>query len=448
VPPVADATALVGRVLGGRYRLVRLIGQGGMGAVYEGVHVHLERRHAIKVLRGEHAHDAEWVARFHREALLTSKIASPHVVVISDVGVTDDGTRYAVMELLTGEDLGARLARGPLAISEALEIMHQVLAGVGAAHALGVVHRDLKPDNVFLGAGERGPIAKILDFGICKPVTSDGASPALTAAGLAVGTPLYMPPEQLLGQPVDARADVYAAAVVLYQLLAGQPPYVGATFTELAARHLTDDIPDVRVHRPEVPPTVAAALRQGMAKDANDRFQSAGAFALALGDGRPAPHAPRPGGVPSPREPGETAAAFAPTTVDARVPVRDRGRGAMLGAALAVGLGAAIVAGVAWQRSRAGRAEAPADAALPATAPAPLSATMPPAPPPPVPAPPAPALPAPGRATSRPEAGLPSGTTARGSAGRRPAPPRTDDPGPRPPPTPRDQPASKPNPYD
>ena len=279
------ADALVGRVLGGRYRLERLLGQGGMGAVFEAFHVHLERRVAVKVMPPERAADAEWIARFHREARLTSTIDSPHVVVVSDVGITDDGTRYAAMELLHGEDLRHRLAaRGRLPVAEAVELIRQALAGLAAAHAKQVVHRDLKPDNIFLvpqpGGGE---LVKLLDFGISKHVGGDlGGAPGLTAAGMAVGTPAYMPPEQLLGQPVDQRADLYAIGAVLFQLLTGETPYQGSTFVELAAKHLTEPVPDVRQLRPDVPAHVAAAIDHALAKEVDARVPTATAFRDAL----------------------------------------------------------------------------------------------------------------------------------------------------------------------
>ncbi|RYG64063.1 serine/threonine protein kinase, partial [bacterium] len=241
-----DGARDVGRVVASTYRLVRPLGRGGVGVVYEAHHVGTGARVAVKLLDAEVAADASTRARFAREAKAAAASESPHVVRVIEAG--DDGERlFLVMELLDGEDLGARLRRlGRLGEREVRLLAAQTLRGLAAAHDAGVVHRDLKPDNVFLTVGVG---AKIVDFGMSKlaaPMT--GTMPiALTRVGSILGTPFYMAPEQIRGEPdLDGRADVYAVGVMLYECLTGRPPYVGETYEQILLAHCTADAPSLR----------------------------------------------------------------------------------------------------------------------------------------------------------------------------------------------------------
>src|SRR6185436_1733305 len=218
-----------GELINGKYRLVRLIGDGGMGSVYEARHEYLGTTVALKFLHPELARRPGLVQRFLREARLSATIQSPHVAHVTDVDQASDGGAYLVMELLEGKSLMSLLEGGKkLSLDVALDYTLQMLAGLEAAHAVGAVHRDLKPDNVFVVSTSRGPVVKLLDFGIAKLRETDEGQGKLTRPGVMMGTPEYMAPEQVYSaSTVDERADVYSVGAMLYEMLAGARPAQG-----------------------------------------------------------------------------------------------------------------------------------------------------------------------------------------------------------------------------
>ncbi len=272
--------ALVGRTLGGVYRVDRRLGAGGIGAVYAATQSRTKRRYAVKVLLPEMALKPGAVERFRREGEALAALGHAGIVQIHDFDIAEDGTQYLVMDLLEGDDLSTRLERtGALEWATALRILEEVASALSAAHAVGIVHRDLKPANVFLarrqGSAER---ATILDFGLAKNV---GAveDVRLTATGAGLGTPLYMSPEQARGKDVDLRTDVYALGCILYEMLTGAPPFEGPTLTAVIARILTDPPPAVSENtRRAVPPAIDDVVRTALAKDPAQRYPSAQAL--------------------------------------------------------------------------------------------------------------------------------------------------------------------------
>ena len=264
-PPLTPGT-----VLAERYRIHDLLGRGGMGAVYRAEHLALGNTIAVKVLRGSHGAHADIVRRFQREAVAASQIRHPGIVEVTDFGRTPDGRFYLAMELVEGETLGRRLARlGPLPPAEAMSLVRELARALGAAHARGIYHRDIKPENVLLA---RDGSAKLADFGIAR--LAEGPRDAReTAAGLIFGTPHYMSPEQAAGQRQDGRSDVYALGVLLFELLTGAPPYLGASATHVLAAHLLSPVPRLPAHGPHgaIPPALADLVGRMMAKTATER---------------------------------------------------------------------------------------------------------------------------------------------------------------------------------
>ena len=275
---------MLGSVLADRYRVLRQLGQGGMGVVYEAEHVQLGKKVAIKLLLAKFADDPEAIARFQREALTVSQIGNPHIIDVVDIGVAPDGRSFVVLELLTGADLGVVLSRtGPMNPQRAIAIMQQVLQGVGAAHARGIVHRDLKPDNVFLvQRGTNVDFVKILDFGISKILDAVDAKVRLTSTGTVVGTPIYMAPEQAMGGAIDHRADLYALGIMFYEMLAGRPPFDAPSYIALVTKHLHEEPPPLKQFRPDLPNWLTAVVHRALEKEPDRRFASADAFLAAL----------------------------------------------------------------------------------------------------------------------------------------------------------------------
>ena len=283
--PAAEVDALIGRTLGGRYRIERLLGRGGMGAVYRACD-DAGLPFAIKILDRAWSKDEIVVARFAREARAASAVASPHIVRVVDGG-TEDGCPFLVMELVVGEDLGGRLRRARhLPMDAALHVTEQLLEGLVAAHAAGVVHRDLKPDNVLLGARGGDPsFVTIVDFGMSKiePARGGTAPLKLTGKGVVLGTPLYMSPEQARASAdVDGRSDVYSVGAILFECLTGRPPHTGETHEQVLLRICLEDAPDVRQWAPEVPDALAALVAQALRRDRQDRFATADEMLAAV----------------------------------------------------------------------------------------------------------------------------------------------------------------------
>jgi eukaryotic-like serine/threonine-protein kinase len=270
----------------GNYQAISLLGEGGMGAVYLAEHPSIGRKVAIKVLRSEMDHDPQLLTRFLNEARAANAIRHPNIIEVLDSGITEKGVSYLVMELLEGESLSARIRRlSRLDERSAIEIAMQTALGLGAAHAKGITHRDLKPDNLFVipepadAARER---VKILDFGIAKLHKLAGDS-LKTRTGTLMGTPIYMSPEQCLGtREVDHRSDVYSLGVILYEMLAGQPPFVSEGFGELLNMHLHEAPLSLHQFAPQVSDEIEQVVLRMLAKKPDDRYQSMAEVRAAL----------------------------------------------------------------------------------------------------------------------------------------------------------------------
>jgi serine/threonine-protein kinase len=282
----AESSSLIGHALEDRYSILREIGRGGMGIVYEAEHVELGKRVAIKVMLDKYANDDEAVVRFKREALAASRIGNPHIIDVSHIGAAPDGRPFVVMELLDGEPLTRVLERtGPMPVWRAIQIMRQVLRAVGAAHAKGIIHRDLKPDNIFIvNRDDQHDFVKLLDFGISKMIDTGEqiAATRLTTTGVVMGTPLYMAPEQAMGSPVDRGVDIYAAGVILFELLSGRPPFNETNYNMLVAKLITASPPHLADLRRGLPVALVDAVHRALEKEPENRFASAEAFAQAL----------------------------------------------------------------------------------------------------------------------------------------------------------------------
>jgi serine/threonine-protein kinase len=278
---------MVGSRIAGKYQLKRLLGSGSMGAVYEGVHVDLGKRLAIKLIHPEFGDSAEVVARFRREARAASAVESDYIGQIFDFGRDESFGLYMVIEYLEGEDLEARLARERwIGEGEVATIGLQLARGLAKAHAAGIVHRDLKPANVFLTQRDDGSVlAKLLDFGISKfeagPVSS--SEPQLTAVGTTLGTPQYMSPEQCEGKPLDARTDIWSLCAVLYEMIAGEPaiPDLGRHIA-MMQRIVQEDVPPLASRASWASPALARVIDAGLARDRDRRIPSAMALAARL----------------------------------------------------------------------------------------------------------------------------------------------------------------------
>jgi serine/threonine-protein kinase len=272
-----ETPSLVGQVLGGRYRLVKKLGEGGMGEVYAAEHVHIEKKFALKLLRPEIVSNKEAVQRFYQEARSSSSIGHRNIIGIEDFGDLPDGRLYMCMELLNGAPLND-LIKQPQPVERLLNIIIQTGHGLAAAHAKGIVHRDMKPENVFVTIGPNNEdVPKLLDFGIAKVAGNEGGN-NLTRTGTIFGTPFYMAPEQALGNPVDARTDIYAMGVIMYELFAGSLPFQGESFMGILTQHITTE-PEPVAQRAakagrQLPPGLAEVITRCMSKDPNGRFSS------------------------------------------------------------------------------------------------------------------------------------------------------------------------------
>jgi serine/threonine protein kinase len=263
--------------------VVRLLGKGGMGSVYLGEHVHIGKRVAIKFLRSEYASQPGLVERFHREARAAAAINHKGIIDILDVGLSNRGEPYLVMEYLEGESLSNLLKRlGPMDLATACGVLEPVLLALSAVHDKGIIHRDIKPDNIFIAKGGGGePLVKLIDFGISR-FTQTGES-RLTQTGEVFGTPEYMAPEQARGKvDIDARVDLYAVGVILYEMLTGALPYTGANYNDLIINILTLAPRPPSQVCPTFPKEAEELVMQALAKDPQQRFQSAMAFLAAL----------------------------------------------------------------------------------------------------------------------------------------------------------------------
>jgi len=270
----------VSSLLAGRYRVVGTIGSGSMSEVFEAIDAQLGERVAVKVLRANRVSNPGAVERLRREARAAAKIDHPNVIRILDVGEIAPDVPYLALELLHGETLGERLQQGRLPVGAAMRILRSIAAALGAAHAAGVVHRDLKPGNVFLSTSG---VTKVLDFGLSQMGGPDGFSLSLTPHGLVCGTPCYMSPEQARGEElIDARSDLFSAGTVTYEMVVGQGPFEAPTPMAVLSRIVTEEPPRPSSVVPTVPDVVDELVRKALQKKREDRFQSAAELVAAI----------------------------------------------------------------------------------------------------------------------------------------------------------------------
>jgi eukaryotic-like serine/threonine-protein kinase len=289
-----DPTSLVNTVLDGQYQIESMLGKGGMGAVYRARHILLGDKVAIKILPPEVRTNAEWLRRFRREGQAARRFRHPNAVTVHDLRTAPDGTVYMVMEFVEGHTLSEEIKRrGAMPPSQAFELMEPIMSVLNTAHAMGVVHRDLKPDNIMIGKSSTGePVVKLLDLGIAKmreiAGADGGGNTALTTAGQILGTPHYMSPEQWGELPrdgdseIDGRADIYSLGLVFYEMITGRRPYSGATLHELRREHIAVVPPPLHEAVPGVPHAFGEAIARATAKDRGDRPANAGELASQL----------------------------------------------------------------------------------------------------------------------------------------------------------------------
>jgi serine/threonine protein kinase len=269
---------LLGQTLAGKYRIDEKLSEGGMGTVYKGTHVLMDKTVAIKVLRPSLAADEKIVARFSREARAASRISHPHAISVTDFGEDENGIVFLVMEYLDGETLKDLIRReGPMPLHRVVEIIKQVGEALNAAHEQGVVHRDLKSDNIMLLNTMNTDYAQVLDFGIAKITEREGEyHPGLTAPDLVIGTPQYMSPEQCSQSPdIDARSDIYSLGVIIYEMLVGHVPFTGESPTAIMMKHLQQPAPSVLAERSDLPAAVGRVVALALEKLPQSRYASA-----------------------------------------------------------------------------------------------------------------------------------------------------------------------------
>jgi len=338
-------TLAIGEVVADKYRIERLLGAGGMAEVYGAVNIRTERRVALKWILPALATSPEVLQRFRREALAAGRINHPNVVTIFDV-VEHQSSACLVMELLDGETLADRMKRtGPMPFVEAVAIILPAMRGVAAAHAHGVIHRDLKPDNIFLCTDAEGSMidCKVLDFGVSKLTVADAATTGdITLSGNVVGTPEYMAPEQVrAGKHADHRIDVYSLGVVFYEMLAGRPPFVGEHFSGLMLDIMQRDPPPLQTLRADVPRRLAAVIHRALARDLEKRYADMNSYIVAVeGVGREELKL----AMGTPPEGLITQLAMPRFTPDGQYPVPKDRRGFKVAAAI----GLALAAGGTW----------------------------------------------------------------------------------------------------
>jgi len=344
-PLPASGGGLIGQVIGDRYRIERKLGEGGMGEVYLARHVLMDRLCAIKIMSATLSKDPDAIARFNREATNASKISHPNVCAVYDFGFTPDGILYLAMEYLEGRELSELMTPGPLPLARATAILSQCAAGLEAAHELGIVHRDLKPDNIMVLEQRGREVVKLVDFGIAKAAQGDDGQ-RVTRTGLVVGTPEYMSPEQLSGDPMDGRSDEYSLALVFYRMLTGTLPFTATSAQETMVKRLTERpkrLSEVAPGR-RYPPALDQVIDRALARNPEHRFETVQAFAAAVAGAA----------VPEP------ATVSLPRTVAAPRPGRRRS-----GLIAAGVLGLAVVAFASWRAFGAGPTAAAAPSSLP-----------------------------------------------------------------------------------
>ena len=295
-PRIEESDPLIGVVLGGLYAIRHKIGEGGMGTVYEAEHIHLEKAYAIKVLKPGDNASRPRLQRFVAEAKAASRIEHPNIVDVFNFDGDEQGRVFIVMERLKGQSLAVELDAGPIDLERALQITDQVCSALQATHDQGVVHRDLKPDNVFVCEGQGRPQIKILDFGISMLKQPTEQDIKLTGTDELLGTPLYMSPEQARGErDIDHRVDVYAIAVILYEMLTGTPPFYGDNQFQVLWKHGSEEpqMPSLRNTDVHIPAHIERAIIKGMSKDKADRFSTMHEFRDAIFSAPDSAHAAR-----------------------------------------------------------------------------------------------------------------------------------------------------------
>ncbi|MCU1279314.1 MAG: serine/threonine protein kinase, partial [bacterium] len=281
-----NADPYLGSTIAERYRVISKLGEGGMGVVYLAEHVFIEKRVALKVLSEDFARKADLVARFMQEAKAASKIGHENIVDITDFGETASGSVFFAMEFLDGMDLAGHIKTGgAMPFERAKVIMNQICRALGAAHSKGIIHRDMKPENVYLITREGKPdFVKVLDFGIAKMSALDDGGSRLTRTGMIFGTPEYMSPEQAKGDKPDHRVDIYAAGCILYEMLTGDVPFHAETFMGVLTKHMFEnpEPPSVRNPNASIAPDVEEVCLKALAKDRDQRYQTMKELAVAL----------------------------------------------------------------------------------------------------------------------------------------------------------------------